>query len=544
MEIASDALPDDLESLRAMVLGLQRKLAQSDQIAADLVVERDALSADVARLAELNTRLAELNIRLEHYLARLRRLSFGKSSERMDPDQLQLALEDTEQAIGEILAAKDKLDRKAGRPTTKRPAGDRASLPDHLPQIDVVIEPASTACGCCGGAMHTIGEDVSKRLDVLPVQYRVIATHRPKYACRGCEGEVVQAPAPARLIEGGLPTEALVADVIVAKYADHKPLYRQSQALARQGIVIDRSTLAFWVGYAAAELRPVWSLIRARLLASSRLFVDETTAPVLDPGRGRTKIGYFWAIARDDRPFGGSDPPAVAYTYAPGRGAEHASALLKDFNGVLQTDGYSAYKRLAKDRPNAITLAHCWSHVRRRFYDLAKGGSAPIATQAIARIGELYAIEAEIRGQSPDLRRAQRQAKSRPLVDQLEGWLMEQLKAVPGKSPMAETLRYALSRWDGLARFLDDGHLELDTNTVERAMRPIALNRKNALFAGGDEGGEHWAILATLIECCKLAAVEPGAYLTDILTRLVGGHLQSRLDELTPWGWKAAYAGA
>lgn len=544
MEIAPDALPEDLEALRAMVLGLQRKLAQSDQIAADLVVERDALSADVARLAELNARLADLNIRLEHYLARLRRLSFGKSAERMDPDQLQLALEDTEQAIGEILATKDKLDRKAGRPRTKRPAGERASLPDHLPQIDVVIEPDSTACACCGGDLHRVGEDVSKRLDVLPVQYRVIATHRPKYACRACEGEVVQAPAPARLIEGGLPTEALVADVIVAKYADHRPLYRQSQALARQGIVIDRSTLAFWVGYAAAELRPVWSLIRERLLASSRLFVDETTAPVLDPGRGRTKLGYFWAIARDDRPFGGSDPPAVAYTYAPGRGAEHACALLKDFHGVLQTDGYSAYKRLAKDRPNAITLAHCWSHVRRRFYDLAKGGSAPIATQAIARIGELYTIEAEIRGQSPELRRTQRQAKSRPLVADLEAWMMEQLKAVPGKSPMAETLRYALSRWDGLARFLDDGHLELDTNTVERAMRPIALNRKNALFAGGDEGGEHWAILATLIECCKLAAVEPKAYLTDILTRLVAGHLQSRLDELTPWGWKAANLAA
>jgi transposase len=226
------------------------------------------------------------------------------------------------------------------------------------------------------------------------------------------------------------------------------------------------------------------------------------------------------------------------------RGAEHASALLKDFNGVLQTDGYGAYKRLAKDRPNAITLAHCWSHVRRRFYDLAKGGSAPIATQAIAKIAELYAIEAEIRGQSPELRRAQRQAKSRPLVDQLEDWMMEQLKAVPGKSPMAEALRYALSRWDGLARFLNDGHLELDTNTVERAMRPIALSRKNSLFAGGDEGGEHWAILATLIECCKLAAVEPTAYLNDILTRLVGGHLQSRLDELTPWGWKAANLAA
>ena len=252
MEIVADALPEDLEALRAMVLGLQQKLAQSDQITADLVVERDALASDNARLAELNTRL-------EHYLARLRRLSFGKSSERMDPDQLQLALEDTEQAIGEILAAKDKLDRKAGRPRTQRPLGARASLPDHLPQIDVVIEPQSTVCACCGGAMHSIGEDLAKRLDVLPVQYRVIATHRPKYACRSCEGQVVQAAAPARLIEGGLPTEALVADVIVGKYADHNPLYRQSQALARQGIIIDRSTLASWVGYAAAELRPrVW----------------------------------------------------------------------------------------------------------------------------------------------------------------------------------------------------------------------------------------------------------------------------------------------
>lgn len=540
METSADALTEDLEALRAMVLGLQRKLAQSDQITADLVVERDALASDNARLAELNARLAELNARLEHYLARLRRLTFGKSSERLDPDQLQLALEDTEQAIAEVQAEKDRLDHKVGRPRMQRTVSGRASLPDHLPQINLVIEPSSTACACCGGAMHTIGEDVAKRLDVLPVQYRVIVTHRPKYACRSCEGQVVQAPAPARLIEGGLPTEALVADVIVGKYADHNPLYRQSQALARQGIIIDRSTLASWVGYAAAELRPVWSLIRQRLLASSRLFVDETTAPILDPGRGRTKIGYFWAIARDDRPFGGTDPPAVAYTYAPGRGAEHACALLKDFNGVLQTDGYSAYKRLAKDRPNAITLAHCWSHVRRRFYDLAKGGSAPIAKHAIAKIGELYAVEAEIRGQSPDERRARRQARSALITTDLQIWMMEQLKTVPGRSPMAEALRYALGHWDGLGRFLDDGHLELDTNTVERAMRPIALNRKNALFAGSDEGGEHWAILATLIECCKLAGVEPKAYLTDVITRLVGGHLNSRLDELTPWAWRAA----
>lgn len=540
MELAGDALPGDLEALRALALRLQQELVETGKVAADLEAERDALTCERDALALDNERLAEINARLEHYLARLRRLTFGRRSEQMDPDQLQLALEDTEQAIAEALAEKDQLDRKAGRPRSSRPASGRASLPEHLPQIDVVIEPASTACACCGGALHAIGEDVAKRLDVLPVQYRVIVTHRPKYACRACEGKVVQASAPAHLIEGGLPTEALVADVIVGKYADHMPLYRQSQALARQGVIIDRSTLASWVGYAAAELRPVWSHIRTTLLASSRLFVDETTAPVLDPGRGRTKLGYFWAIARDDRPFGGSDPPAVAYTYAPGRGADHACALLKDFSGVLQTDGYSAYKRLAKTRPNAITLAHCWSHVRRRFYDLAKGGSAPIAKHAIAQIGKLYAVEAEIRGRSPAERRAQRQAMSRTIMAELQIWMMEQLKAVPGRSPMAEGLRYALGHWDGLVRFLDDGHLELDTNTVERAMRPIALNRKNALFAGSDEGGEHWAILATLIECCKISGIEPKAYLTDVISRLVGGHLNSRLAELTPWAWKAA----
>ena len=538
MKSAPDNLPEDMDALRAMVFEL---VAERDQFAA----ERGRLAAERDQFAAENERLKLLTERLEHYLARLRRMQFGKSSEKIDPDQFELALEDTEQAIADIAAEKDRIEKRRGlnQPelaSPKTPRQDRASLPDHLPRVDVVIDPASRHCPCCDGVLHVIGEDVSNRLDVLPVQYRVIVTHRPKYACRVCEGKVIQAPAPARLIEGGLPTEALIADIIVGKYADHNPLYRQAQALTRQGITIDRSTLAFWVGYAAAELRPLWFLIRQELLGSSRLFVDETVAPVLDPGRGRTKTGFFWAVARDDRPWGGTGPPAVAYTYAPGRGAEHACELLRDFRGVLQTDGYGAYTALAKRRPNEIQLAHCWSHLRRKFFDLAKGGSAPIATEAIRQISLLYEIESDIRGHSPEDRRAARQARSQLIVDDLHIWLMERLKMIPGKSQMAEVIRYGLGRWAGLSRFIDDGHLELDTNAVERAMRPIALNRKNALFAGNDQGGEHWAILATLIECCKLSRVEPKAYLAAVLTSLVNGHLQSRLDELTPWAWKAA----
>lgn len=403
----------------------------------------------------------------------------------------------------------------------------------------MVIEPEETACPCCGGAMHAIGEDQSQRLDVIPAQYRVIVTHRPKYACRACAGTVVQAAAPAHLIDGGLPTERLVASVLVAKFADHTPLYRQAQILARQGVTIERKTLALWVGYAAAELKPLWQLLRADLLGSTKIFADETTVPVLDPGRGRTKTGYFWAIARDDRPWGGGDPPAVVYNYAPGRGTPHAEALLKDFTGVLQVDGYAAYKALAgpNRKDGAITLAHCWTHARRQYFDVAKSGPSPLADEAIARIAACYRIEDEIRGQSAEVRRAVRQEKTRPLVEALRAWCQAKLAAVSGKSGIAAAIRYTLNQWEGLIRFLDDGRIEMDNNTVERSMRPIALNRKNALFAGHDEGAANWAVIASLIETCKLNGVNPDAYLTDVLTKLVNNWPNSRLADLTPWAW-------
>jgi len=319
------------------------------------------------------------------------------------------------------------------------------------------------------------------------------------------------------------------------------PLYRQSQILARQGIAIDRSGLACWVGYAAAEVKPLWRLMRAELLRSAKLFVDETTAPVLDPGRGRTKKGYFWVLARDDRPWQGGAPAAVVYSYAPGRGGKHAVALLEGYAGVLQTDGYAAYRQLADPkRPGGpVTLAFCWAHWRRLWFDIARSPPAPIAAEALKRIAELYRIEAEIRGKSADQRRAVRQQNAKPLVTALKTWIEKTLVQVPGGSSIAEVIRYGLNQWDGLVRFLDDGRIEIDSNAVERSMRPIALSRKNALFAGSDERAENWACLASLIETCKLHAINPEAYFTDVLTKLVNNWPNSLLAKLLPWAWTA-----
>jgi transposase len=326
--------------------------------------------------------------------------------------------------------------------------------------------------------------------------------------------------------------------VLVAKYAWHLPLYRQSQMLAAQGLDIKRSVLAFWVGYAAAELEPVYARLRELILTSGKIAVDETVAPVLDPGRGRTKKGYFWAIARDDRPWGGTDPPAIAFSYAPGRGAVHALSLLDNYRGLVQCDGYAAYKTVAAaTREDAITLAFCWAHLRRRFFDIAKGGDAPIAGEALERIAALYAIEKTIRGTSAEERRAARLARSKPLVVALKAWLDHQLGRVSGKAPIADAIRYALNHWNGLIRFLDDGRIELDTNIVERGIRPIVLNRKNALFAGHDEGAQNWACIASFVETCKLNSVDPQAYFANVLTRLVNLWPAARIDELMPWAW-------
>jgi transposase len=535
----TQALPEDPAVLRALLLAAwgERDAAAAARDA--LAAERDSLAAERDSVVVERDALAERIERLQHLLRKLQRMQFGPRSERLPDEQLQFAFEEVEASLADTQAEAEKRSPDLRQKNTARRRAGRGRLPAHLPRIEQVLLPESTACPCCRGAMVEIGADTAERFDVLPAQFRVLVTKRPKYACRACQGVVVQVPAPARLIEGGMPTEAAVAQVLVARYADHLPLYRQAQGLARQGLEIGRAVLAGWLGAAACEVRPVVARMREILLGSVRLFADETSMPVLDPGRGKTKTGFAWAIARDDRPWGGTEPPAVVFHYAPGRGAEHARDLLAGYTGILQCDGYAGYKGLAapQDGGEGATLVYCWSHVRRGFFDLGKTKTAPIAEEALRRIAALYAIEDTIRGKPPDLRRATRQARSQPLVADLFAWLEQQLMRLPGSSPTAEAIRYALNHRDGLKRFLEDGRVEMDSNIVERAIRPLVLSRKNALFASGDDGGRRWADIASLVETCKLNGVNPQVYLTDLLTRLVNGWPQSRIDELMPWHW-------
>lgn len=496
-------LPDDVNALRALVLEQAHEL--------------DLLKVFRAE-----------NERLQAIIDALMRHRFGRKSEQLDADQFELALEEVEAALSQAELARS----KASKAPSERPRKtNRGSLPAHLERIEQVVDVEDKACPCCGGALYQIGEDVAERLDVVPTTFRVLVTRRPRYGCRSCESAVVQAPAPARIVEGGIPPEALIAQVLVSKYADHLPLYRQAQIYARQGIQLDRSTLADWVGRAAWYLRPLRDHILERLRRSERLFADETTAPVLDPGRKRTKTGQIWAYACDDRPWGGSDPPMVAYVYAADRNTERAQAHLHGFAGILQVDGYGAYAALAR-RHQQIRLAFCWAHVRRKFYELAE--SSPVAAEVLRRIASLCAIEDEIRGLPADERCDVRDQRSRPIIDDLYRFLKARSRQVSAKAKLGEAISYALKRWDGLTRFLDDGRIDLDNNAVERAIRPLALNRKNALFAGSDEGGDNWAVIATLIENCKLAGINPHTWLTATLSSLADGHPASRIDELLP----------
>ncbi|KIN70356.1 putative transposase [Sulfitobacter donghicola DSW-25 = KCTC 12864 = JCM 14565] len=519
--ITGSNLPDDIDALKAMILASQAEIAQRDALVAD----RDAVIE----------RKEDCIQRLEKLVADFKRALFGARSEKASPEQFELALEDIETAMAAVHAEDEALDPPAP-PTAKPRKTNRGSLPKHLPRIEEVIAPDSTICGC-GAERHVIGEDVSERLDIIPAQFRVIVTRRPKYACRSCTNGVVQAPAPARLIPGGMPTEATVAHVLVSKYADHLPLYRQAQIYARQGIDLDRSTLAGYVGKAAYELRPVFDALITDLKRSSKLFMDETRAPVLDPGKRKTKTGYFWALDRDDRPWAGVSPPGVAFTYAPGRSGQYADDILKGFSGILQVDGYAGYNRLFKRVNDRVALAYCWAHARRKLHEVAQSGTAPIAEEGLRQIAALYRIEKDIRGLTDKDRLAARQDQSAPLIAVFEAWLTANRARVSSKAPLGEALKYIAKYWSGLMLFLVDGRIEMDSNAVERTIRPIALNRKNALFAGDDAGAANWGVIASLIETCKLNAVDPHAYLAETLTAIVSGHKQSDIDALLPWSY-------
>ena len=493
MQIDLAALPDDTDILQRMLR----------QVVPELQAENEKLWQLVQRL-------------LRH--------RFGPRSEQLELDQLQLGLEEAEQGAAEDEAAKDAAEASARRRRSQPANRNRGALPAHLPRFEVTIDVASKVCPCCGGALHMIGEDRTEQLDLVPAQLRVKVLCRPRYGCRACESAVVQAPAPERPIDGGMATEALIAHVVVSKFCDSLPLYRQAQMLKRQGITLDRSTLSTWVGRACWWLKPLYELVVSTVLSTDKVFADETTLPVLDPGRGKTKTGRLWCYAVDDRPWTGPTHPAAAYVYSEDRRGEHPTAHLAAFKGTLQVDGYAGFSSLVEARKDAsIQLAFCWAHLRRPFYEIYTSTQSPLAAEVLARIAKLYEIEGEIRGQPPDVRKAVRQLRSRPLVDALHIWLQEHLPRVPGWSDLAKAMRYALRHWDGLILYLDDGRLEMDSNVVERAIRPITITRKNSLFAGSDAGARHWAIANTLIQTCKLNAVEPLAYLTDVLQRIVSG---------------------
>jgi transposase len=495
-------------------------------------------------LREVVPELQAENEKLWQLVQRLLRHRYGPRSEKLDPDQLQLLLEDTEQGDAEGEAAKDAVEADAGEVAEKprrKPRANRnhGALPAHLPRYEVVIDIEDKQCPCCGGGLHIIGEDRTELLDIVPSQLRVKVVRRPRYACRGCESAVVQAPAPERPIDGGMATEALVAHVVVSKFCDSLPLYRQAQMLKRQGIELDRSTLSSWVGHACWWLKLLYELTLSTVLSSGRVFADETTLPVLEPGRGKTKKGRLWCYAVDDRPWNGPTHPAAAYVYSENRKGEHPAEHLAAFRGTLQVDGYAGFSSLVEARKDdSIRLCFCWAHARRPFYDYYISSQSPLAAEVLARIGKLYEIETQIRGQPPDVRRAVRQERSRPLVELLHIWLQEHLPRLPGWSDLAKAMRYVLNHWCGLILYLDDGRLEMDTNVVERAIRPVTITRKNSLFAGSDSGARHWAIANTLIQTCRLNDVDPLAYLTDVLQRIVSGRTKShQLHTLLPWNW-------
>lgn len=513
MSIDLAALPDDVDTLQRMI--------------GELMVARESERAEAQ---------AEIE-RLRGILVSLQRNRFGRRSEQLDDDQLRLGLEDLDADIARAETALPA--RPPLRSSARGEPDERPSLPDHLPRDEMVLDVGIDCCPGCGGAVHAIGETISEMLDYVPASFRVLRIRRPRYGCRAC-GSIHQEPAPERPIAKGLATPGLLAHVLVSKYADHVPLYRQSQILARQGIGLNRSTLANWVGGAAWWLEALRNRLAEHVFTSTKIFADDTPVPVLDPGRGRTRTGRLWVYSRDDRPWNGKDPPAAVYFYSPDRKGERPAVHLSAFKGVLQVDGYAGFERLASE--GDVVLAACWAHARRKFYDVHQATGSPIAAEALRRIGELYAVEKAIRGRNQTERKEARNSGSRPLVDALRTWLETQLTKVPPRSSLAEAIRYALVRWAALSLFLDDGRVELDNNPVERAIRPVALGRKNHLFAGSNGGADRWAVVASLIETAKLNNVEPWAWLKDVLERMTNGHPMNRLDDLLPWNWKPSGA--
>ncbi len=522
MTDAGDSLPQDVATLQAL-----------------LQAERAARLAAEDK-AKFNAVLVE---KLKYTIAKLRHQKFGQSSERSAIlEQLELQLCELEESASEAKAAAElaaaKIEQKTVVKSFERSKPVRGPLPEHLPR-ERIVYPVLAACPCCGGdRLRKVGEDVTETLELIPRQWKVVQHVREKMSCRDCES-ITQPPAPFHPIARGRAGPGLLAHVLFAKYGLHLPLYRQSATYAREGIDLDGSTLGDWVGACAATLMPLVERIRAHVFAAERIHADDTTVPVL--AKGKTRTGRLWTYVRDDRLFAGEAPPAAVFFYSPDRTAKHPNEHLAGYAGLMQADAYAGYNQLyeAHRQPGPITEAGCWAHARRKFFEIARLDKAPIAIEAVKRIDALFEIERDINGKPPPERQRVRNERSRPLVAELEIWLREQRAKLSAGNKIAKAIQYSLNCWTALTRFLDDGRLCMSNNAAERALRCVAVGRKNWTFAGSDEGGHRAAAMYTLLETAKLCDVDPQAWLHDILACLPD-HPAKRIDELLPWNWQHA----
>jgi transposase len=536
MPLTSDQLPDDIAELKRLLLAKDAELvtAKNGLIVTQLTIEK-----------------------LKAQIAKLRREKFGASSERVDRalEQLELALEEAETAKAEVIASQPQpsepeaaVAEAPSAETAKPEKKKRRQLPPELPRRDVVHRPPD-ACKRCGGTdLRDVSESVTEVLRYVPGHFEVDRHVRPACSCRKCEA-MMQAPMPELPIPRGMVDASVLAHIVVAKFCDHIPLYRQAEIDARLGLDIDRSQRAEWLGHVAWLLAPLVELTGRHVMGARAIHADDTPVDVLAPGTGKTKTGRLWVYLRDERPHAGSAPPAVLYRYTPDRKGEHCRKELAHFTGWLHADGYAGFGRLYEiagargvdamllHGPPRVAEVACWSHVRRGFWDEWASHKSAIAKEALDRIGALFDIERPIAGASPDIRCAVRQRTARPRIDELAVWLDAQLQKIPGKSDLAGAIRYARSRWHALTRYLDDGQLEISNNAAENQIRPAALGRKNWLFFGSDAGGERAAAFYTLVRTARLNGVEPEAWLTDVIAR-IGSHPIKRLAELLPWNWQ------
>jgi transposase len=545
MPLTLDQLPDDVAELKRLLLAKDAELSARG-------VELAAKDAELAA-ARNGLVVTQLTIdKLKAQIAKLKREKFDTSSERIERalEQLELALEEAEAAKAETMASAP----QQTEPEASAPDGEivekkkRRQLPPELPRRDVVHMPAGVCKKCGGSELRTVSETVTEVLAYVPARFEVIRHVRPACSCRKCE-TMIQAPMPELPIPRGMVDASFLAHMVVAKFCDHIPLYRQAEIDARSGVTIDRSQRAEWLGHIAWLLMPLVELVAAHVMAGRTVHADDTPVDVLAPGTDKTKTGRLWVYLRDERPHGGTAPPAVLYRYTPDRKGEHCRKQLASFVGYLHADGYAGFAKLYEiagsrtadamlvQGPPRVAEVACWSHARRGFWDEWASHKSAIAKEALDRIGALFDIERTIADHAPDIRRTVRQRTARPKIDELATWMDQQLQKIPGKSDLAGAIRYARSRWSALTRYLDDGRLEISNNAAENKIRPAALGRKNWLFFGSDAGGERGAAFYTLIGTARMNGVEPEVWLTDVIAR-IGSHPINRLEELLPWNWR------